>query len=92
MARCFYEAMEALVSNLKNLLAAHACVPDVSSEWRDEDEVQDLYAAFVSKVDDAAQRSTVAEILGLEADKADKLTALVSAEGFALADEEAEIF
>ena len=84
--------VDPLVSNLKNLLAAHACVPDVSSEWRDEDEVQDLYAAFVSKVDDAAQRSTVAEILGLEADKADKLTALVSAEGFALADEEAEIF
>ena len=78
--------------NLKNLLAAHQCVPDVSVSWEDEDEVQDLFATFVSKGADAAQRTQLAELLALPADKAASLAEQVEKEGFELSDIEESIF
>ena len=59
---------------------------------KDEDEVQDLFATFVSKGADAAQRTQLAELLALPADKAASLAEQVEKEGFELSDIEESIF
>ncbi|CAL8468289.1 g7829 [Coccomyxa elongata] len=80
--------LDDVVKSLNNLLACNKAMPsDKPAEWREKEELQDLYSVYVGRESDADKAASVASMLGISDSEAASLKDLVASGEFKLEQE-----
>ncbi|KAK9915263.1 hypothetical protein WJX75_006851 [Coccomyxa subellipsoidea] len=80
--------LDDVVKSLNNLLACNKAMPsDKPAEWREKEELQDLFSVYVGRESDADKAASVAAMLGIAEQEASSLKELVTSGQFKLEQE-----